>query len=110
MAKRSATTEPARADGPIGEVLPALLHERGLSYRSLGARLGKDPTFLSRAVRGARGKRVNAALAAEIAHALELPEDFFREYRVARIVELLRSHPELIDTIYDELRRVAKLR
>lgn len=81
-------------------MLPSLLAERGWSQNELARRVDVDPTFLSRALRGARYKSVSGRLAARIAEELGLPPDYFLESRRDYIVERLDADPKLLDAAY----------
>lgn len=99
------TTRPARLSvRPLAEELPSLLAERDLSLRGLAERVGVTHSHLSRATRGANGKTVGGDLAGRIAVALDLPADYFPEYREAAVIEHLRSDPALRDRLYRRLR------
>lgn len=89
----------------MGEVLPGLLAERGVSMRALARGAGIPQSFLSRALRGLDYKTINGDHAARIAGALDLPEDYFREYRAAYVRERLLGDPDLVDSLYRRLRR-----
>jgi hypothetical protein len=53
---------------------------------------------------GARDKKATGELTQRVAVALDLPEDYFPEARLAFLVERLSNDPELRDKIYDRLR------
>lgn len=93
-----------RSTRPFAEELPELLWERSLSLRALAGMFGVGDDQFSRVVRGACGKRVSADLTRRVAKALNLPEDYFMEARIAFVVEHLSDDPALLDRIYDELR------
>lgn len=86
-------------------MLPALLVERGWSQNELARRVDVDPTFLSRALRGARHKSVSGRLAARIAKELGLPWDYFLEARRDYVVERLDTDPKLLEAAYRWIRR-----
>src|SRR5690242_17457523 len=92
-----------RTELPIADALPDLLRERGLSLRAVARRAGVNDAHLSRALRGARSKSVSGDLAGRVAHALELPEDYFIEYRRWRLEALLRDDSTAVDWAYDRL-------
>ena len=100
------TTRPRRLSArPLTEELPSLLAERGLSLRGLAERVGVTHSHLSRATRGANGKTVGGDLAGRIAVALDLPADYFPEYREAAVVEHVQNDPSLRDRLYRQLNR-----
>jgi transcriptional regulator with XRE-family HTH domain len=89
----------------FNDELPDLLQERGLSLRAFARLVGVGSDHLSRVLRGARGKSASGELTQRVAAALDLPEDYFPEARLAFIVSHLTQHPQLRDRIYDQLRR-----
>jgi transcriptional regulator with XRE-family HTH domain len=91
----------ARASRPLRDELPRLLDERRLTLRALARSVGVDHAHLSRVLRQRDGKRPTAELAVRIAKALELPEDFFVEFREAAVVEAVRQDGALRDDLYD---------
>jgi transcriptional regulator with XRE-family HTH domain len=93
-----------RTQRTFAEELPDLLRERDLSLRTLARMVGVGDDHLSRVLRGARSKRVTGELASRVAVALNLPDDYFPETRLAYIVSNLADHPGLRDQIYDQLR------
>jgi len=94
-----------RSERPFVKELPALIKERGLSIRAVARSAEVDPGHLSRVLRAARGKTVSPELAGRVAKALDLPEDYFPEWREALIVDRIREDPKLRDQIYDRVRR-----
>lgn len=92
----------ALSSRPLAEELPGILAERQLSLRALAERVGVSHAHLSRAVRGANGKVVGGDLARRVAVALDLPGDYFPEYREDVVVELVRADASLRDRIYQQ--------
>ena len=92
-----------RSQERLVDQLPALMQERALSINRLAQLVGVSQSHLSRAVRRADRKSVSGELAGRIAIALELPDDWFPETRRERVLERIRSDPELRDRLYDEL-------
>jgi transcriptional regulator with XRE-family HTH domain len=101
--KPPAREQDQRTTLAIGEVLPGLLQERGLTVTALAEKLHVKQSHLSRALRSADGKKVSGELAGRIAVALELGDDYFFETREARIIQRLRADPTLVDQLYDTL-------
>ena len=93
---------PKWATEPLRQVLPALLTERDMSLRALAKKLGIGHSYLSRAVRRADDKVASGELAARIALALDLPEDYFAEYRAAYVAQRL-DESDLRDDFYKRL-------
>jgi len=96
---------PRRTRRPFAEELPDLLEERNLSLRSLARQVGVGDDHLSRVVRGDRAKKPTADLARRVAHALDLPDDYFLEARLDFVVQQLTNDPQLLDKTYDRLRK-----
>lgn len=46
-----------------------------------------------------------SVITSHVAAALNLPGDYFLEARLAFIAEHLGDHPQLLDSVYDQLRR-----
>jgi transcriptional regulator with XRE-family HTH domain len=92
---------------PFGRSVRDLLDERGWSQRHLADAAGVDPAYLSRALRRGRQEPVAAELAARVALALGLPDDYFPECRERQVIEAVRSDPALRDRLY---RRVVRAR
>jgi transcriptional regulator with XRE-family HTH domain len=88
---------------PLAEDLRALLAERGMSLRGLAVQLGIDHSHLSRATTGENGKTIRGDLARRIAVALDLPADYFPEYREELVVARVRSDDALRDRLYRQL-------
>lgn len=98
-----------RTNRPFPEELPRLLQERGLSLRSLGERVGVTGAHLSRVVRGVNYKSVSGDLAGRVALALDLPRDYFPEYREGVVVERVRRDSAYRDRLYDLLGKSKQL-
>lgn len=75
-----------------------------MSLRALASQAGVSQSHLSRALRGRDYKTVSGDLAGRIARALDLPEDYFPEYRAAYVRERLRD-PAALDAVYRRLTR-----
>lgn len=87
-----------RTQLPFPDALDEALARANSGVRDLGRRLALDPTFLSRLK--ARTRPVPDGLPERVAVELGLPEDYFPETRIARIVERLRAEPELLERMY----------
>lgn len=93
-------TQQRLADG-----LPLLLAERGWSLRQLAREAGISARHLSRAMRGVDYRSPGGELAGRIAEALELPRDYFPEYRERVVVDAVRADPKLRERIYRQVDR-----
>lgn len=94
----------SRTSRSLADELSGLLTQRGWSLRELARRIGIDPTFLSRALRGVRSKSISGPLAGRIAEALELPIDYFPEFRRDYIVQRLDADKKVLDEVYEWIR------
>jgi transcriptional regulator with XRE-family HTH domain len=92
-----------RSQAPLVDQLPTLMKEQGLTTNRLAGMVGVSQSHLSRVLTGARRKTVSGELAARIAIALQLPEDWFPETRQQRLLERLKADAELRDRLYDEM-------
>jgi transcriptional regulator with XRE-family HTH domain len=87
----------------LGDELPDLLRERGWSQRRLAAAVGVDPAHISRTLARSAGRGPTASLAARVAVALDLPPDYFPEYREERVIAAVRRDPKLRERLYRRL-------
>jgi len=90
---------------PFVDEVPRLLQERNLSLRALARLTGVADSHLSRVLRHVGYKSPSADLARRVALALDLPEDYFPEFRQAFVVERVRGDPQLREELYTRLRR-----
>ncbi len=81
---------------PFGEALARLMTERGLSYRRLATCTGLSGGYLNHLVHGNRPVPANDVIA-NVAGALEVPPETFRDYRMRVVVEHLQARPELVE-------------
>jgi transcriptional regulator with XRE-family HTH domain len=94
---------------PFAEELAALLEERGLSQRALADDVGVAQSHISRLLRGADYRNTpSRELLRKIALVLDLPEDYFAEYRAASVIEAVRTNPGFRERAYRLLRTSAK--
>lgn len=97
MRKRS-----ARGTTALREELPALLAERGVSYRQFAKEVGVPQSYLSRVMHATRSP--SKKLLKNAARALGLPHDYFAEYREHVVVEAIKRDGALRDNVYDSQR------
>jgi transcriptional regulator with XRE-family HTH domain len=97
---------PSRTDVPFVKAVPEILRQRQLSRRAVARQANIDPGHFSRVLRHAAYKAPSAALVAKVAHALDLPDDYFPEYREAAVIERIRSDSAWRDDLYDRLKPV----
>jgi len=79
-----------------------LMNEAGVTYRALAAKTGLSAGYLNHLVHGNRPVPSNQVVE-QLAGALGVEADHFREYRVRVITERLEAMPEMIDRLYKRL-------
>ena len=87
---------------PFGSAVERLMNEAGVTYRALAAKTGLSAGYLNHLVHGNRPVPSNAVVE-QLADALDVEPDHFREYRVRVITERLEAMPEMIDRLYKRL-------
>lgn len=90
---------------PLVEELPELLAERQLSIRALALKADVSPSHLGRVLRQADYKTPSAELCRRLARALDLPDDYWPEYRERVIIERVRTDPALREELYARVAR-----
>lgn len=94
---------PGRTREAFRDELPRLLTDRGMSQRALAGLVGINQSYLSFVLQGRRAP--SRRLLEGVAKHLELPPDYFREYREAVVVEQVRADPDLLDRVYARITR-----
>jgi transcriptional regulator with XRE-family HTH domain len=90
------------SDEAFGPTIQRLMVETGVTYRSLAEKTGLSAGYLNHLVHGNRPVPSDDVIG-ELAQALGVEPEHFREVRVRRIAERLESMPELIDRLYRRL-------
>jgi len=93
---------PLRTNRPFLRELPKLLQELKLTPTEVARAAGIAPSHLSRVLRAADYKTPSAELSAKIAKVLDLPVQYFPEYREAVVVRRVKTDPLLRDTLFDD--------
>lgn len=96
---------PERATAPLSEAIRLVREQRGMSIRALALEVPVSAGHLSRALRGADGKRVTPALLRRITEVLRLPGDYFLETRRALVIAHLETDDELMARVFEEISR-----
>jgi len=78
------------------------MNDAGITYRALAAKTGLSAGYLNHLVHGNRPVPSNEVVE-QLAGALDVEPDYFREYRVRVITERLEAMPEMIDRLYKRL-------
>jgi transcriptional regulator with XRE-family HTH domain len=100
-----ASIVPRRTNRSLADELPTLVKEHGITYDHLAALVDVSPSHLSRIIHRKNSKIPSGDLARRIALALELPEDYFPEFRQAVVVQRLGEDAALLNRTYDAIRR-----
>lgn len=87
---------------PFGPTVQRLMDETGLTYRSLADKAKLSAGYLNHLVHGNRPVPGNDVIA-QLATALGVEPEHFREYRLRVITERLERMPELVDKLYKRL-------
>ena len=87
----------------FGTTIQALMAERGVTYRQLAERSGLSAGYLNHFVHGNRPVPSDEVIA-QLAKALRVEPEHFREYRLRVITERLEAMPSLVDRLYKRLR------
>jgi transcriptional regulator with XRE-family HTH domain len=90
------------SDEPFGATIQRLMAETGVTYRALAEKTGLSAGYLNHLVHGNRPVPSDDVIA-ELAKALGVEPEHFREVRVRRIAERLEQMPDLIDRLYRRL-------
>ena len=90
----------ARTDHPFAEELPRLLAERRLSQRALARSVGVNQSHLSRLMGTDAQQLPSRSLAGAVAEALDLPVDYFVEFRRAAVIEAMDGDAALREQLY----------
>lgn len=104
-AEHFTVTRRPRTDRPFSEELPKLLAERGLSQRDVAKSVGINQSHLSRLSGRAARQLPSRSLAGAVAAALELPADYFVEYRRAVVIEAMDADAALRERLYSLVAR-----
>src|SRR5215207_10530624 len=87
------------SEEPFGPTIQRLMSDKGVTYRALAEKTGLSAGYLNHLVHGNRPVPSDDVIA-ELAGALGVEPEHFREVRIRRIAERLESMPELIDRLY----------
>ena len=90
------------SNDPFGPTIQNLMAETNVTYRALAHKTGLSAGYLNHLVHGNRPVPSDDVIA-ELADALGVAPEHFREVRVRRISEKLEQMPDLIDRLYRRL-------
>lgn len=91
---------------PLSTALAELMKQREMSQADLWATAGLSAPTVSLYLDGKRGLRGDPRTLATIeamARALDVEPEYFLEYRLGRLIQVAKDHPDLIDTFYDAI-------
>jgi len=94
----------ARTKRRFVEEVPRLLRERNMSLRALEQEAELSHGFLSRVLRQRDYKTPSPELARRVARALDLPEEYFPEFREGAVIAAVKKDPRLRDELFDRVR------
>jgi transcriptional regulator with XRE-family HTH domain len=86
----------------FGAAVERLMNETGVTYRALAAKTGLSAGYLNHLVHGNRPVPANDVIA-NVAAALDVEPETFRDYRMRVVWEALRARPEMVERLYREL-------
>ena len=87
---------------PFGRTLQALMADSGTTYRGLAEKTGLSAGYLNHLDHGNRPVPSSKVMR-QLAKALKVDPEHFREYRIRVITEKLEEMPELVDRLYKRL-------
>jgi transcriptional regulator with XRE-family HTH domain len=90
------------SDEPFGPTLERLMNDTGVTYRALATKTKLSAGYLNHLVHGNRPVPSND-IVRNLAGALGVEPEHFREYRLRVITERLEEMPDLIDRLYRRL-------
>jgi transcriptional regulator with XRE-family HTH domain len=90
------------SDQPFGATIESLMTETGATYRGLADKTKLSAGYLNHLVHGNRPVPSDKVVR-QLAKALGVEPEHFREYRLRVITRKLEAMPDLIDRLYKRL-------
>jgi transcriptional regulator with XRE-family HTH domain len=90
------------SEEPFGPTIERLMGETGITYRGLADKTKLSAGYLNHLVHGNRPVPSDRVVG-QLAKALDVEPEHFREYRLRVITRKLESMPDLIDRLYKRL-------
>ena len=90
------------SDEPFGPTIERLMGETGVTYRGLADKTKLSAGYLNHLVHGNRPVPSDKVVG-QLANALGVEPEHFREYRLRVITQKLEAMPDLIDRLYKRL-------
>src|SRR5512146_2293994 len=101
-----------RAHKPLPEALAELMEERGVTVKDLWKKTDLSPSAVYRYLDPERGISVNSQSAKSLrilSRFFGLPDDYWVEARVWRVIQIARQYPAVADSMYDRILEEARL-
>jgi transcriptional regulator with XRE-family HTH domain len=98
MARR----RPRYSEEPFGITIERLMNETGVTYRGLADKTKLSAGYLNHLVHGNRPVPSDKVVR-QLAKALGVEPEHFREYRLRVITQKLEAMPDMIDRLYKRL-------
>jgi transcriptional regulator with XRE-family HTH domain len=98
MARR----KPRYSEEPFGVTIERLMNETGVTYRGLADKTKLSAGYLNHLVHGNRPVPSDRVVR-QLAKALGVEPEHFREYRLRVITRKLEAMPDMIDRLYKRL-------
>jgi transcriptional regulator with XRE-family HTH domain len=92
------------SEEPFGPTVEKLMDDTGITYRALADKTKLSAGYLNHLVHGNRPVPSDDVMRT-LAKALGVEPEHFREYRLRVITERLEAMPEMIDRLYNRLRK-----
>jgi transcriptional regulator with XRE-family HTH domain len=92
------------SEEPFGRTIERLMDDTGITYRALADKTKLSAGYLNHLVHGNRPVPSDEVMRT-LAKALGVEPEHFREYRLRVITERLEAMPEMIDRLYNRLRK-----
>ena len=90
------------SEEPFGQTIERLMGETGITYRGLAEKTKLSAGYLNHLVHGNRPVPSDKVVA-QLAKALGVEPEHFREHRLRVITRQLESMPDLIDRLYKRI-------
>lgn len=87
------------SEEPFGQTIERLMGETGITYRGLAEKTRLSAGYLNHLVHGNRPVPSDKVVG-QLAKALGVEPEHFREYRLRVITDRLEAMPEMIDRLY----------
>jgi transcriptional regulator with XRE-family HTH domain len=93
---------PRYSEEPFGITIERLMNETGVTYRGLADKTKLSAGYLNHLVHGNRPVPSDKVVR-QLAKALGVEPEHFREYRLRVITQKLEAMPDMIDRLYKRL-------